>query len=116
VIDMNQEKPAPYGGEELKRMALEAMRRHRDQGVMTGHDMDVCLTFSGVRRRELARRCMAQSQTAIVWSRKGPPPRVAQYVADLVEHALNAPTPPKPEEWWAANAVCREARLGLAAA
>ena len=116
VTDMSQERLVPYEGEELERKALEVVQRYRKTGVMTGHDMDICLTFSNVRRRELARRCKAQNRTAIGWSKKAPPEPVSRYVAELVEHAANAPSPPKPEEWWAQNAPLREARLGLAAA
>lgn len=113
VTEMSQERLVPYEGEELERLARDAAHRFRQTGDMTGHDMDICLTFSNVRRRELARRCKAQNRTAIGWSKRAPPARVARYVAELVEHTMTAPEPPKPEEWWAANAPLREARLGL---
>lgn len=114
---MSHERLSPYVGEELAQKAMEAVSRFHATGDITGQDMDTCLAFSGISRRELARRCKAADhRPAIRWSKLGPPPPVARYVVELVEHTLTQPIPPKPEDWWSENMVQRDARLGLAAA
>lgn len=95
---MSRERLVALEDGELKEAALAAVLRDA-AGGMTGRDMDVCLTFCGITRRELTRRCKANPKTGVDWARSSPPRSVSEYCADMVRHMIEAPQPPDPSEW-----------------